>query len=179
MARLNKLSVLVSSVLLMASINCFADGAANIHFKGTISSEDCTVHVNDGSNDATIDMGTVNLRGLGVGEASSPVPFTVSLTGCPESMKNADITFIGNPSSNEKYFALTGVNSESVALEIKDTLAGANNTLSPNVQDPVGGMGSSGNNSFTGSFSAQLVKLTDAVTDSTFDVSTAVNIVYL
>jgi type 1 fimbria pilin len=179
MAKLNKISLFMGSLALVASIHAFADGGgANIHFKGSVTNDGCTVQVNNGSNDATVDMGTINMHGLAVGDATDPVTFQIQLTECPASMSNAEVTFLGNTSPDDKYFALTGTNNQSLGLEIKNTQGGDGSTITPNVQD-ITGMPSAGNNAFTGSYSAQLVKLTDDVIDGSFDVSTAVNIVYL
>ena len=172
--------MLIGSAAILSSASSFADsGTANIHFKGTVANVSCTVQVNNTSGDVSLDMGTIDVSKVAVGNASEPYPFEIELNGCPSSMTNAAITFVGNPSSDNKYFAIGGTD-DSLGLAISNTGGQSSSAIAvlPNQQDTTG-MIKEGNYGFKGSYAAQLIKLKDGVPDTSFDVSTSINIAYM
>lgn len=172
---------MLGSTVVLSAANCFANsGTANIHFKGTVANMSCTVQVNNASGDASLEMGTIDLSQVAVGGASDPYSFEIELTGCPSSMKNAEVTFMGTPSTDNQYFSVNGTD-DSLGLAISDTSSGQSATtipVLPNVLDS-SGMLKEGTNGFKGTYTAQLVKLKEDVTNTSFDVSTSVNIAYM
>lgn len=71
-----------------------ADGTIN--FTGTVTSETCTVAVNDQTN-PTLDLGTVNVNDLAAADQTGPATnFTLNLTSCPSTFTTASVTFSGN-----------------------------------------------------------------------------------
>lgn len=175
------ISMLIGSAAILSAASCFADsGTANIHFKGTVANMSCTVQVNNASGDASLEMGTIDISKVAVGGASDPYAFEVELTGCPSSMQGAEVTFMGTPSTDNQYFSVNGTD-DSLGLAISDTTSGESATTAPvlpNVLDPYG-MRKDGTNGFKGTYTAQLVKLKEGVTNTSFDVSTSVNIAYM
>lgn len=173
------ISILIGSAAIISSAGCFAtSGTANIHFRGAVASGGCNVQVNHASGDASVDMGTIDMSKVDVGGTSDAYPFEIELTNCPTSMNNAAVTFIGNSTSDNKYFAVNN-SADSIGLAILITSAGqSSSAVLPNVQNTTG-MVRDGNYGFKGSYSAKIVKLKDGVPDTSFDVSTAVNIAYM
>lgn len=71
-----------------------ADGTIN--FTGTVTSDTCTVSVNDQTN-PTLNLGTVNAADLAsAGQTGPATNFTLNLTSCPSSVTTANVTFTGN-----------------------------------------------------------------------------------
>ncbi|HDS9358110.1 TPA: fimbrial protein [Enterobacter cancerogenus] len=174
------LYVMLTGAALVSAGNVFADGSATIHFTGSVATTACSVQINNVKGDTSLNMGSIDMASLNVGDSSKPYDFEIELTGCPSSMKNAEATFIGNPSPDERYFSVNGSNSQSLGLAIIDegSSGAAKNYVKPNVQDNFGFI-LDDTGTFKESFSAQLVKLQESVDESSFDISTAIDIVYL
>jgi len=173
------ISLLIGSAAIISSTDCFAtNGTTNIHFRGAVANGGCNVQVNNVSGETSVEMGTIDMSKVDIGGTSNAYPFEIELTNCPTSMSNAAVTFIGNPTSDNKYFAVTN-SADSIGLAILITSAGkSSSAVLPNVQN-TSGMVKDGNYGFKGSYSAKIVKLKDGVPDTSFDVSTAINIAYM
>lgn len=65
------ISMLIGSAAILSAAYSFADsGTANIHFKGTVANVSCTVQVNNTSGDVSLDMGTIDISKVAVGNAN-------------------------------------------------------------------------------------------------------------
>jgi len=126
------------------------------------------------SNNASLDMGVVDMSGLAINQSSDSMDFTINMSGCPDTVSNATLSFDGTASTkNGQYFALSGTNSNKVGLELKNAYG---TVVKPNGADSVsiGLYDGNGKSNYT----AQLVKLADKVDSTQFDVSVAVDIAY-
>lgn len=171
----NFIALIFTAAIIAPSAGAFATDTASIKFTGKIAVAGCTVAVNDKSNNESMDMGTIDMSALSVGESTEEYRFYVDLSGCPSSIGTARARFTGTASSGgNQFFAVNGNNSANVGLEIKN-LDG--NIVKPNSDDNHNvAIGTDGTAKFT--YSAQLVKLTNAVAASDFDVSAGINIIY-
>lgn len=96
-------------------------GEINIQLTGVISVRTCIAA--PGDLEKTVNMGTWATKQIrNTGDTSQQIPFSLSLTGCPESGK-ASITFSGTASaSNDELLALNGSSSATnIALELRDS----------------------------------------------------------
>jgi type 1 fimbria pilin len=170
------LALLLGTATLLSSVSSFAaDGTANIKFTGSIVTTGCTVKINSKSNDETIDLGSIDLSGVATG-TTSPVSTPVSLkfSDCPSGASSASVTFSGTPGSNStSSFDVNGENSGKIALDIYDQNG---LVVAPNKPAPtqVGINNGSGEMDYT----VLVEKASDDVKQTTFDVSTAINIAY-
>ena len=107
--------------ILMAGNAVASDGT--IHFTGTISDQTC--NVDSTAQDLNVMLGTVSqstFAGI-AGTSAAPTKFTLSLTGCPDTITGANVKFDGTPDAvNPHLLALdseTG-SATGVGIEIAD-----------------------------------------------------------
>ncbi|MBS0909439.1 fimbrial protein [Tatumella sp. JGM118] len=94
-------------------------GTVNIEWTANIITWGCTV--SSASSDMTVPLGTWSTRNFSSGDYTTPVGFTISLSGCNSNTVAA--TFTGtSDSTNSNYLALSSTStSTNVAIEIKDS----------------------------------------------------------
>jgi P pilus assembly protein, pilin FimA len=99
-----------------------ADGT--IRFTGAVTDTTCTIAT--GSQNLNVDLGKVAKTALNgaAGMQASPTRFIIALTGCPETVKNANVKFDGTAhSANPRLLALdsgTGI-ATGVGIQIADS----------------------------------------------------------
>ncbi|WP_253377015.1 fimbrial protein [unidentified bacterial endosymbiont] len=168
------IALIIGTASLIASANVLATAGPTIKFTGSISDGGCTVKVNDSQDNVSLDMGAVDMSGLAINQSSDSMDFSINMSGCPDTVSNATLSFDGTASTkNGQYFALSGTNSNKVGLELKNAYG---TVVKPNAADSVsiGLHDGDGKTKYT----AQLVKLADKVDSTQFDVSVAVDIAY-
>ncbi|MGA5657805.1 fimbrial protein [Rahnella contaminans] len=83
----------VSGMGMISAANA-ADGT--ITFTGNITADSCTVAVNGGTANATVDLGTVAASSFqAAGDLSTVKDFTLNLTACPSGVTNVSVAFDG------------------------------------------------------------------------------------
>jgi major type 1 subunit fimbrin (pilin) len=113
--------MLIASFFLLAENTIAADGTIN--FKGSITDQTCTV--DSGSQNQDVTLGNVAQSALngGAGKSAAPTRFTLSVSGCPDTVSGANVKFDGTSNSeNRNLLALdegTGI-ATGVGIEIAD-----------------------------------------------------------
>jgi major type 1 subunit fimbrin (pilin) len=108
-------------ILLVAGNVVAADGT--IHFIGSITDQTCTV--DSGSQNLNVNLGKVAQTALNgaAGMKASPTRFTLSVSGCPDTVTGANVKFDGiSDGVNQSLLALdggTGI-ATGVGIEIAD-----------------------------------------------------------
>lgn len=104
---MNKFILPFAAIALGATVATGYAADGTIRFTGAITDATCTVAT--GSQALNVDLGKVAKSALNgsAGLSASPTRFTLGLTGCPETVKNASIKFDGNANSvNPKLLAV-------------------------------------------------------------------------
>lgn len=113
--------------LLIACLPVFEAAAAdavNIAVSGKIVASPC---IFNGGNDAVnVNLGDIQAKNMATpGSLSTPVPFTLSFTQCPEGTRSVTTTFTGttDPVAGGDYYKNSG-SAENIALGIIETRTG-------------------------------------------------------
>ncbi|WP_074011109.1 fimbrial protein [Tatumella sp. UCD-D_suzukii] len=146
-------------------------GSVNVEWTANIITWGCTV--SSASSDMTVPLGTWSTRNFSSGDYTTPVGFTISLSGCNSNTVAA--TFTGtSDSTNSNYLALSSTSTSSnVAIEIKNSdkqLLPLNTISSANAVD------SSGN--VTMSFFANYIGTGSNVTAGTANADATFTLTY-
>jgi len=115
-------------------------GQVNIQWTANIITWGCTI--SSASSDMTVPLGSWSTRNFSSGDVTSPIAFSISLSGCNSNTVAA--TFTGtSDSKNSNYLSLSSTSTATnVAIEIKDS---SQNILPLNTLSPVTTVTSSGN----------------------------------
>jgi major type 1 subunit fimbrin (pilin) len=173
MKQLIKFSI---AAAIATSCATFAANAADnqVDFTGILASSSCNVSVNGGDN--TVDMGLIDTSGMGAGEITDDVAFSVDIKNCPTTLQTAVLQFQGTAfDGNSALYSITkpsGNQQDHIALQIKDT--NSQGYINPNTESAY--ILSQGNVSIPLAASMKLVK--DGVDDGAFTVSTTLHIDY-
>ncbi|ELW2865972.1 fimbrial protein [Salmonella enterica] len=159
--------------LLVAGSAVAADGT--IHFTGSISDQTCTV--DSGSQSLNVDLGKVAQTALdgGAGMKAAPTRFTLSLSGCPDTVSGANVKFDGTTDGvNQNLLALdsgTGI-ATGVGIEIADKNGAAIPLHTASAEYPL----AEGSNTLD--FVARYVSTGTAVTTGTANATSQFTIIY-
>ncbi|HBR1081298.1 TPA: fimbrial protein [Klebsiella quasipneumoniae subsp. quasipneumoniae] len=168
-----KKTMLSACFLLVAGSAVAADGT--IHFTGSISDQTCTV--DSGSQSLNVDLGKVAQTALdgGAGMKAAPTRFTLSLSGCPDTVSGANVKFDGTTDGvNQNLLALdsgTGI-ATGVGIEIADKNGAAIPLHTASAEYPL----AEGSNTLD--FVARYVSTGTAVTTGTANATSQFTIIY-
>lgn len=101
-----------------------------VHFTGYITDSTCEVNGSDGANfDENLDLGTyLSSDFSAVGDTTTPVPLSLSLTNCPETITGVSVRVTsseGEDSNSAGDFAISSGGAEGVAIRLLDDQNGA------------------------------------------------------
>lgn len=175
MKKIIQLGILAAAITASCSSFAASSPGTEVNFSGTLVNSSCNVSVNGGQS--TIDMGNISTAGLGIGDTTTAVPFTVDISGCPSDVSSATLDFEGTAvAGNNTLFGLTsstGNIADQVGMMLK--LSDTGSVVDPNV-------GTTKKDLTDGAVSipltAQMKLLSSTVDEGQFTVSTSLHVIY-
>ncbi|MBU9851470.1 fimbrial protein [Rahnella aceris] len=176
---MNKKLLIISVAALMGTGMANTAFAASVTFTGEIYDTACEVNVNkSGSMIGQVEMGSIELNDLraNIGATTTPVAFSIDLSGCVHGANNYSIEFSGTPfSPSSSDFSAQDFIGSGVAYQIKDS---AGNAIAPNALIPVSAQDSDENSSEEMNFTVNLVNKNGVMNAGDFVMPTAINVRY-